>query len=109
MMGGKRQSVELANEVKTQPWPASTRTVRIAFGLGKRMVFSETDLLKDRAGPRPDAARHQQRRLRVAILRRECTRRRIRDRNWCHRLTTRLVRSFGGVPTTSQASSNTQP
>ena len=43
----------------------------------------------------------QRRRLRVAILRRKCERRRIRDRAWCPRLRTSLVRSFGGVPTTS--------
>ncbi len=51
----------------------------------------------------------QRRRLRVATLRPKCERRRIRDRNWRARLRTRLVRSFGGVPTTSQACSNTQP
>ncbi len=46
LMGGKQQWVERTNEVKKQPLPFSIRPVRIAFGVGKRMVLSEPDLLK---------------------------------------------------------------
>ena len=111
VLRGERLWVDLTYEVEKQPLPSSTRAVGIDLGVRKRVAFSDEAELEDLTRRRLDPSREirlrqavarsrkgsNRRRKRVALLRRECERQRISNRNWCHRVTTRIVRHYGRI------------
>ena len=103
---GRRLFVNLTYEVELAALPASDAAVGIDMGVSDRLALSNGETVRRRNKPNAKLRRAQRRlsgckkgghrwRKRRAILANQQHRERIRNRNECHRITTKLVRRFG--------------
>ena len=101
-----RVYVDLVYEVEKEPLPRCDSAVGIDLGVRKRAVLSSGERIERNRRDWPEIKRQQRRvacckrgsnrrRKRVRQLARFRYRERVRNRNGCHRATTRIVRSHG--------------
>ncbi len=101
-----RVYVDLVYEVEKEPLPRCDSAVGIDLGVRKRAVLSTGERIERNRRDWPEIKRQQRRvarckrgsnrrRKRVRQLARFRYRERVRNRNGCHRATTRIVRSHG--------------
>jgi putative transposase len=105
----RKLTISLTYEMERDPLPPNTACVGIDMGITDRMTFSNGDTPMDRRQPDRDNIAEKQRRLsrctkgsrrfneRGRVLANAQERRRIRNRNDCHRVTTDIIRRFGHV------------
>jgi putative transposase len=105
----RRVTVSLGYEVEREPLPPNPICVGIDMGVTDRMTFSNGDAPTDRRESDRENIAEKQRRLsrcrkgsrrfkeRSRIVANAHARRRIRNRNECHRITTGIVRRFGHI------------
>ena len=103
---GRRLFVNLTYEVERQPQPMSSESVGIDMGTSERMALSTGERVGSTRRASVSLERARSRLLRCeegsrrwrerrAVLANQQYQERIRNRNECHRLTSRIIRRFG--------------
>ena len=101
-------TVDLGYAVEREPLSESGRRVGIDLGVNNRIALSGGEMIEGRqfdrsreTSLRRDVSRKRRgsnrRRKAVAALSRETRRNAVRNRNECHRITTEIVREYGGI------------